>query len=210
MNTEEATLQQRLKERFVELPKVVQDAITSADVQKRMRSLADSNKLHLDQWEALENEVMLALLGFQPAERLQDNIKEHVRVTPEVASELAGHISTIVFEPIREELERSLEHPEAKAEEVSGVEGMRTQILEATGQEENAPMTQEVSETSQQPPTTAEAGVAPAPVAPAEAPASPVPVVKAERAATTPSYVSHTPSAERKTIDGDPYREQVV
>ena len=120
----------RLQERFVQLPKVVQDAIRSADVEKRMRELAENNKLHLDQWQTLENEVMLALLGFQPTEDLAKNIESQVGVTPEVAKSLAGNISKTVFEPIREELERQLEHPEAKVAVVSGVEAARVQELQ--------------------------------------------------------------------------------
>ena len=104
-------LDTKLQERFKQLPKVVQDAITSADVEKRMRTLADTQKLHLDQWEALENEVMLALLGFQPVEDLEKNIKSEVNVSDEVATMLASEVSKIVFEPIREELERELAHP---------------------------------------------------------------------------------------------------
>src|ERR1700761_2951610 len=102
-------LQQQIADRFKQLPKVVQDAITSADVEKRMRELADTQKLHLDQWEALENEEMLTLLGFQPIDELEKNIKSEVGVTDEVAKALTESISKIVFEPIRGELERSLE-----------------------------------------------------------------------------------------------------
>ncbi|HTR18538.1 MAG TPA: hypothetical protein VMH91_00975 [Candidatus Paceibacterota bacterium] len=108
MDPEEKDLDTRLQERFKQLPKVVQDAITSADVEKRMRSLADTQKLHLDQWESLENEVMLALLGFQPVEDLQKNIKSEVDVSDEVAATLASEVSKLVFEPIREELEKQL------------------------------------------------------------------------------------------------------
>ena len=66
-----------LKERFKELPRVVQNAITSADVRKRMRELADTHKLHLDQWETLENEVMMTLFGVLPVDELQANIEPY-------------------------------------------------------------------------------------------------------------------------------------
>lgn len=112
---EDADLQEKLAERFKQLPKVVQDAITSADVEQRMRALADTQKLHLDQWEALENEVMLALLGFQPVEELQKNIKSEVGVTDEMAKTLAEEISKLVFEPVRQELERQLEPAQGNA-----------------------------------------------------------------------------------------------
>src|SRR5262245_51423759 len=109
----EQELDQKLKERFHQLPKVVQDAITSADVQKHLRELADTNKLHLDQWESLENEVMMTLLGFQKPSELASNIKGSLEVPDQVAQDLAVNISRIVFEPIRQQLERELGNPQA-------------------------------------------------------------------------------------------------
>ena len=174
-----------LKERFDKLPKVVQDAITSADVEKRMRELADTHKLHIDQWQALENEVMLTLLGVQPIEDLEKNIKSEVGVLDEIAKALTEDISKIVFEPIRAELERELEHPDAKAAEVSDVDGMRTQVLH----DEAAPVV---------------------PAAPAVLPATPptgAPTGKIERAPVSESYKAGETSAARKTVHDDPYRE---
>jgi hypothetical protein len=179
----EKDLDDKLKERFKQLPKVVQDAITSADVEKRMRALADTNKLHLDQWEALENEVMLALLGFQPVEDLQKNIKSEVGVDDTAAAGLAADISKIVFEPVREQLERELEHPEAKAEDVSAVEAARRQALGAESSAAKAP------------------AVVPA------TPPSPAPDAKAVRAPISEVYKPGQVSSERKNIHDDPYRE---
>jgi len=104
-----------MQERFSHLPKVVQDAITSTEVEKRLQELANTHKLHFDQWEKLENEVMLALLGFQPVENLQSNIKTEVGVTEEIAAALAADISKIVFEPIRAQMERELAQPVGNA-----------------------------------------------------------------------------------------------
>ena len=113
VNDEELNAQ--IAERFKSLPKVVQDAISSADVQEHLRKLADSQKLHIDQWQLLENEVMLTLLGFQATDELKDNIKREVGVSDEVASSLSTDISKIVFEPIRDHLESNLEQSEAQA-----------------------------------------------------------------------------------------------
>lgn len=170
---------QQLAERFKQLPKVVQDAIQSADVEKRMRELADTQKLHLDQWEALENEVMLALLGFQPIEDLEKNIKSETGVSDEVAKTLTESISKIVFEPIRGELERELQHPDAKALTVSGVEAAGKQAVQA----ESAP------------------AVAPA------TPPSPATAQKAERTPVSETYKPGETSSDRKTVHDDPYRE---
>lgn len=171
--TPDNELNTQLQERFAKLPKVVQEAITSADVEKHLRELAEHHKLHIDQWELLENEVMLSLLGFQPAAELADNIQKHVSVDETTAISLAADISTIVFEPIRKELERGLDYPEATAIQKTGVEEMRDTILH----NESA-----VAPTALQTP----------PIAPSPAVA---PVMPTPEAAIAPAPIPTTPQA---------------
>ena len=118
-----------IADRMAELPQVVQDAITSADVAKRLRELATTHQLHLDQWESLETEVRMTLLGIKDSADLEQNIEKRVGVAAEVAKSLADDISTIVFEPIREELERQLDHPAAQAKVESDIDRMTAQVL---------------------------------------------------------------------------------
>lgn len=190
----------RFAARFAELPKVVQDAITSADVQKHMRDLAEGHKLHVDQWQVLENNVMLTLLGFQPVAELPTRLEKSLSVTAEVAAELAQSISDIVFKPIRGEMERSLSHPSAVQVAMSTVEQMRAEALQKEG--------------SQTAPASTDAAPAPAAptqvsaVAPATPPA-PAPETKAVRAQIPQTYAGSA-SHERKSIEGDPYREQLA
>ena len=165
------------------LPKIVQDAITSADIEKNLRALSDTQKLHLDQWQTLENEVMLTLLGLQQIESLEKNIKNEVGVTAEIAHGLAENINKIVFEPIRQELERQLEHPEAKEKEVSGVEAAKNAAL-----------------------ASAEAPPAPPAVKPATPP-SPAPDIKITRPSESTAYKPGETSAVRAAVHDDPYRE---
>ena len=215
-----------IKERFKELPRVVQEAIVSADVQKHLRELAETHKLHLDQWTELEDQVQMTLLGINESDELAKNIKERVHVSDETAQALVQSISQIVFEPIRQELERQLENPNAVAKVTSGVEDMRTRILADAAEsgpvastqqpvviEEPAPLSAPQSGAS------ANASGTPGETLRGEQPAlqaviaatppAPAPTVKVERApAAPPSYVS-APSHERKTVEGDPYREQI-
>lgn len=189
MDPEQKKLDQQLAEQFKQLPKIVQDSITSADVQKHLRELADIHKLHLDQWQTLENEVMLALLGIQSVNDLEKNIKSEVGVPDDIAKALAADISRIVFAPIRAELERELDHPDAKAAEVSGVEAARRQELAGA-------------------PAAAPAPVAP-PVAPATPPAAPL-EGKIERAPISAAYKAGEASSARKAVEDDPYREPLA
>lgn len=180
MDPEKTDLQKQLSERFVQLPPVVQRAITSADVEKHLRELATTHKLHIDQWDKLENEVMLTLFGFQRTEDLPTNIAKEVGMDAAAASTLAADISHIVFEPIRQELERQLEHPEAQVAKTSDVDDVRARVLAQSSS-----------------------------VAPATPPPAP-PTAKVERAPLPATYTQTAASHERKSIEGDPYREQLV
>ena len=197
-----------LNEIFVErlklLPKVVRDAITSVDIKKQLQELANQHKLHLDQWQVLENEVMLTLLGFDNPENLAENIKKEVNVSDEIAAQLASDISRIVYEPIRQELERQLEHPEAKEKEVSGVEAAREQALgqgsAVSGQLSGDEKTHQ-AESGKSGKLKAESY--PVPGTPPPTP----PTEKAIRAPSSGAYKTGEASTLRRDIADDPYRE---
>ena len=171
-------------ERFELLPPAVQEAIKSADLEKRLRALADTHKLHLDQWELLENEVKLALYGFEDAGNLPQNLESEVGMERGEAVALAESINQIVFEPIREQLELELAHPEAKDAQQDVIE----QIRRAAIAEEKRVM--------------------PPAVAPATPP-TPAPAGTAQREPLSGSYHTAQPSTARASVEGDPYREQV-
>ena len=206
-NLNDQDVRNNIAARFQALPKVVQDSILSADVEMHMRELADTHKLHFDQWSSLENEVMLALLGLEPAEKLAENLQTNVQVGEEVAHALADSILHTVFEPIRAELEKNLEYP-------------------ATDTAETNPGAA---------PAASQAAVAPTPIAPASAPRAaatedhplaqivpaiapimpgtpppPPPEKKAVRAPLPEGYSVEQGSHERKTAEGDPYRESAI
>lgn len=198
---EDKEYEELIKERFKLLPKVVQQAIVSADVDKQLRALADTHKLHLDQWRSLQNQVMLTLLAIENSEDLQKNLQAEVGVPEEVANALAADISTIVFEPIRQELERQLEHPEAKAEAVSAVESARQQALagESAAGAPAQPSSQAQTAPAQAPP--------PAPAIAPATPPQPKPEGAVVRAPISESYKAGEPSTARASVADDPYRE---
>ena len=171
-DTNDQDLKARLAARLKILPKIVRDAILSADVEAHMRELAEHHKLHFDQWSSLENEVMFALLGFEPVEQLSSNIETHVGVPKEMAGALAEDISHVVFEPIREMLEKNLAQQEQAA------------------------------------PTAATPATTPPPaVAIPGTPPAPPPQEKAIRGPISEAYSAGEASRERRTVQGDPYRE---
>jgi hypothetical protein len=208
----ESELEKKLRERFEQLPAPVQRAITSSEIQKHLRELANVHKLHIDQWELLENEVRLTLYGFQSTDSLAKNIEHEVGTTPEEAAALSADISKIVFEPVRQELERQLDHPAAVAAVTTGVEDVRNSILESKTAA-TVPAAENVTPSTantQTPGATTEVpGPAQKTVAPATPPAS-SPIGQVERAPAPSTYAPATPSHERKSVEGDPYREQLT
>ena len=201
-NDTQIDLETEIKRRFLLLPKPVQNAIISADISKGLATLAGTHKLHVDQWQQLENEVMLTLLGIQQISTFTSDIQDAIGITAEEAATLAKDINSAVFEPIRKELQRELDHPAAEAKIVSDIEASRSQILGA----QKAPPPSIIA-------TTSPAIAVPAPALPKVMPATPpaaAPETKAVRAPISSSYTSQTASHERKSVEGDPYREQVV
>jgi hypothetical protein len=172
----------QIQEHFQKLPKVLQDAITSADIQQHLRGIADTYKLHLDQWNLLEDQVMLALMGMLPAKDLKENIVRRVGVDEATAISLAADISRTVFDPVRGELERHLEHPEAQAKQESDIEKIRGQEIAVNAAPPAAP-------------------IAPLPAAPD---------TKAVRAPLSGAYQPGVASTARKDVTSDPYREPPV
>jgi len=117
MEPQELDISKILKERFALLPKVVQQSILSSQVEEHLRALAQKHKLHLDQGVNLENEVMMVLLGLRPITELAAHIQEETNSTKEQSEAIALDASELIFEPIREELERELKKPNTQTEE---------------------------------------------------------------------------------------------
>lgn len=197
-------------ERLAMLPPVVQQAIQSADLEKHLRSLADGHKLHIDQWELLQNEVKLALLGFEDAEKLPENLESVVGVEHDSAQSLALAINDEIFEPIREELERALTHPEAKDAQVSDMEKARLAAIalaRAAGEDVAPTKAQPEASLSQSSPTATQPATPPAPIVQPATPPAPKPEGQATRAPVSETYKPAQPSTERKDVASDPYRE---
>ncbi len=91
-----------MAEKFGELPKKVQSAITDISVEEKLRALSEKHKLHLDQWVLLENEIMLTLLGLEEPESMVKNIAEEVGIEKDLARNLVNDIAVEIFKPIRE------------------------------------------------------------------------------------------------------------
>lgn len=182
-----------LKSYFVALPTPVQEAILSSEIESKLRTLAETHKLHLDKWQILEAEVMFALLGVKPLRELSATIQKSLGLTETEATPLVTDISHIIFEPIRAEMERALGAPQAQEEIQSDIENIRTKLLaqEKTTllSEHNAPDAPQVKSFVATPP-------------------APQPTVQSIKTEIPPEARTGT-STERKSVTNDLYREQL-
>lgn len=179
--------QQILAEQFTKLPKVIQDAILSGHIQERFRDMAKKYQLHLDQWQEVETTIMLSILGLSPIESIEEKIATATHIDHEHARVIVDDIAENIFLPVRAELERSLGHPMAHAEEVSDAEKLREAVLEA------APVI--VSQSAKE--------TVPTPVE-----VSPTQGQKVPLAPASGAYKPGETSAARDDVHDDPYREQ--
>lgn len=173
---------QQIEECFNALPDIVQKAIASGQIQEKFQELAKKHNLHLDEWQHVQNQIMLTVLGINNPEELVAKVVAATNIGQEKANALIDDVAITVFKPIREELERSLGHPQATEEQTSNVEKLRNAVL-ATHDE------QPVSTTTFPPLTT------------------PKNEEKVARAPASGAYKPGETSVQRADVHDDPYRE---
>jgi hypothetical protein len=105
----------QIQERFDDLPKLVQDAIQSADMPRALQDIGALHNLHINQLGALEDEALLVMLGFANPATFSERVQSALRVDESSAGAIAAEVSERLFVPIRhamrEYMEERLRHP---------------------------------------------------------------------------------------------------
>lgn len=91
-------------EQFQTLPKIIQDTILNSNWQEKIRRIVKNNNLHLDQGAAIENLVLITMLGIETPENFVENAKEYAEVTEEQAYTISNEVEREVFSDIRKKL----------------------------------------------------------------------------------------------------------
>ncbi len=195
-----------IEEQFSKLPLPVQRSITSGHVKDRFQELAKTHKLHLDQWQVIEDLILLTILGIYPPEELAQKIVAESGLDNDSANKLVEDVAVMVFRPIREELERELGAPQAREEAVSDMEKLRREALaeEVSGVREKVKGGEQTASPSVTPslePSTLTLQPSPG------TPPAPPPTEKIPRAPASGAYVPGQTSVERHNVVDDPYRE---
>ncbi len=127
------TNKQQIEDAFTNLPQVLQDAVTDADVQAKLRALADVHKLHLDKWTILEDEIMKGLLGITNIDELAQNIQEKVGLSSQQATEISNSVVKIVLIPIQDKLHTEVGESQSTLESIDSQAKPKIDITKFTG-----------------------------------------------------------------------------
>jgi hypothetical protein len=100
-------LQKQIEERVAQLPEETQRAIASAELSKHIQAIGQKHQLHIDQMGLLEDEIMLAMLGFIDPADFVSVLEQQVKISPEKARALTVDIQDEIFTPVREAMKFS-------------------------------------------------------------------------------------------------------
>jgi hypothetical protein len=100
---------QLIKQRLAELPEGMRNAVTSSELPIKLQSMMQKFNLRIDQASALETEVMLVMLGFEPTDDFVTNIKKELGIDDATAGAIAMEANEKLFMPIRQAM-REAEH----------------------------------------------------------------------------------------------------
>jgi len=95
---------EQIQNRFEQLPKEIQDAITSAEVHDSIISIARKNSLHIDQEGDLVDQVGLVMLGLSPSKDFVKNLSTNSGVDTATAVAIASDINSEIFGKIKKSM----------------------------------------------------------------------------------------------------------
>ena len=122
---------EEIQAKFEQLPKNVQDAITSTEVHDSIIAIAKKNGLHIDQEGDLVDQVGLVMLGLSPSRDFVKNLSSVAGIRNDIASSIAEDINTQIFSEIR----RSMREIEEKGsiEKIQSKNNQSISALERLG-----------------------------------------------------------------------------
>lgn len=93
-----------IKEQFDQLPQVIKDTITSSNWQEKIRRIVKVNNLHIDQGAAIENLVLITMLGIETPENFVQRAQSYAGVDQDQALSISSEVEKEIFGDIRKKL----------------------------------------------------------------------------------------------------------
>ena len=109
----EQDLQKQIEDRIAELPEDIQQAIGSAELEQKVQAIGAKHHLHIDSAGKLQDEVMLVMLGFEPAEQFAQHLSSELGLPSVEAAAVTEEINNEIFMPIRESMKTFAPKPPA-------------------------------------------------------------------------------------------------
>ena len=98
-----------IEQHLASLPQYVKDAFKAAKPFEKIRKIGVDFKMHLDQNEQLEQEVLLVMLGLESPDTFIDETSKTFGLSDEDSKKLVDRISAELFVPIRDAMQRYME-----------------------------------------------------------------------------------------------------
>jgi hypothetical protein len=191
---------QQLRERYLKLPKDVQDAIFSVDSAEIIQDIANKNNLVIDKMGELADETGLVMLGITKPSEYVKNLTGRLGIDSNTAQKIGDEINSRIFSPIRESL-KEIYGEEKKIEEK--IPEKPSFVIETKKEEEKIP---EIIQGSNLPQT---APINPVPtMSPNPNPSTQQPTINPFEEKTKEG-VFKTLREEKKYDGNDPYREPI-
>ena len=93
-----------IQDAFEKLPQDVQTALTSVDLNNKVKSIAERYNLHMDQLGNLVDEVGLVMLGLQKSSSFIDGLCSRLSIDARIAENITRDINTDIFSSIKQHL----------------------------------------------------------------------------------------------------------
>ena len=96
----------KLEEKYRDIPDDVREAISSVEVNKKLRDLTDKYKLQFDEAENLTKEIGFVMLGLKPRQDFVKNIQIATELDYETSKLIAEDVNNLIFHNVRESLKK--------------------------------------------------------------------------------------------------------
>ncbi len=90
-----------VQQKFEKLPAVIREAITSVDFAEKLQNIGKANSLHLDELDALFEEVGFVMLGDTRTQDFGAKISERLSLRPDQVAPIVKSVDEEIFRPIR-------------------------------------------------------------------------------------------------------------
>lgn len=103
---------EEIQKKFDSLPKILQEAVTSSEMNEKIESIGKRHNLLIDQIGELVDQVGLVMLGLEKGLNFVNNLSEALSISRYDAQSIADEVNTEVFTSIKNSMREMTTEPE--------------------------------------------------------------------------------------------------